>query len=51
MLRSALWRPGTWTPNAAPSRTVIAKDLEVNEQTREPLEIHYRPHYADRIHS
>jgi uncharacterized protein len=45
-LRSALWKPETWAPGAAPSRAVIAKGMERSHQTMEELEEYYGPSYG-----
>jgi len=49
-LRSALWKPETWNPEAAPSRAVIAKGMERSHQSMEELERYYGPTYADKIY-
>ncbi|MEY9966629.1 PPOX class probable FMN-dependent enzyme [Streptacidiphilus sp. MAP12-16] len=49
-LRSALWKPETWDPQAAPSRARIAKSLERPEEALEDLERYYGPQYGDRIY-
>lgn len=49
-LRSALWAPETWKPDAAPSQAVIAKNTTRQEQTIEELERYYGPTYAERIY-
>ena len=49
-LRSALWKPETWNPQAPPSRAVIAKTLERPEESLEELARYYGPSYADRIY-
>ncbi len=49
-LRSALWQPETWTPEAAPSRAVIARALERPHESVEELERHYGPRYADGLY-
>ncbi|MHA6761179.1 pyridoxamine 5'-phosphate oxidase family protein [Streptacidiphilus sp. PAMC 29251] len=49
-LRSAMWKPETWDPQAAPSRARIAKSLERPEQSLEELEQYYGPHYGDHIY-
>ena len=43
-LRSGLWRPETWDPDAAvPRRAVIARDVEPDGRTLEELDAYYRP--------
>jgi PPOX class probable FMN-dependent enzyme len=49
-LRSALWKPDTWQPSAAPSRPVIAKALERPDDDMAVLEQYYGPTYADTIY-
>jgi uncharacterized protein len=45
-LRSRLWDPETWDPDAVPSRAQIAKRLERPEDTIEELERYYGEAYA-----
>ncbi len=40
-LRSSLWNPETWQPDAVPSRAVIAKSLERPDDSMEELEAYY----------
>ncbi|MFC4113684.1 hypothetical protein [Nonomuraea zeae] len=47
-LRSALWKPETWAPGAAPSRARIAKSLERPDESLEDLEVYYGPRYGGR---
>jgi hypothetical protein len=49
-LRSALWKPETWTPQAAPSRPQIAKELERPDDPIEELERYYGPAYERTIY-
>lgn len=49
-LRSALWDPATWDPDAVPSRAQIAKALEARGETLEELEAYYGPGYAEKIY-
>jgi PPOX class probable FMN-dependent enzyme len=49
-LRSALWKPETWDPEAVPSRARISKSLERTDDALEDLERYYGPQYADRIY-
>ncbi|MGX6601825.1 pyridoxamine 5'-phosphate oxidase family protein [Micromonosporaceae bacterium Da 78-11] len=49
-LRSALWNPQTWTPEAAPSRATIAKAVERPEDDLADLEQYYGPGYAETIY-
>jgi PPOX class probable FMN-dependent enzyme len=45
-MRSKLWRPETWNPEALPSRAQIAKCVERPDVPIEVLEKHYGPDYA-----
>ena len=49
-LRSSLWKPETWTPDAAPSRARIAKSLERPDEELEDLEVYYGPQYGQRLY-
>ncbi len=40
-LRSELWKPETWNPDAVPSRAAIAKSLERPDDTMEEIEAYY----------
>ncbi|SFF17357.1 hypothetical protein SAMN05216251_109102 [Actinacidiphila alni] len=50
-LRSDLWKPDTWHPEAMASRARISKALERREDSLEALEEYYGPAYAERIYS
>ncbi len=45
-LRSQLWDPQTWSPDAAPRRAIIAKTLERPNEDFADIEAHYGPAYA-----
>lgn len=49
-LRSALWKPQTWAPDAVASRAVIAQTLERPDETLAALEAHYGPGYDDALY-
>jgi len=49
-LRSALWKPETWSPVAAPTRPEIAKALEAPEADLAELQRYYGPSYADTMY-
>ncbi|MBV8542119.1 MAG: pyridoxamine 5'-phosphate oxidase family protein [Pseudonocardiales bacterium] len=49
-LRSNLWQPATWNPQAAPSRAQIVQRLERPEETLEDLRRYYGPEYATRLY-
>ena len=46
-LRSALWKPEGWQPEAAPSRARIVKSLERPEADLAELEQYYGPQYGE----
>jgi len=50
-LRSQLWQPETWEPDALPSRARIAKAVERPYDPLEVLEQYYGPEYADRLYT
>ena len=45
-LRSTLWQPETWRPEALPSHAQLVKAVQRTEETLEELERHYGPEYA-----
>ncbi|MDQ6920621.1 MAG: pyridoxamine 5'-phosphate oxidase family protein, partial [Candidatus Dormibacteraeota bacterium] len=49
-LRSSLWDPTTWQPEAVPSRARIAKTLERPAEALDDLECYYGPAYAERLY-
>ncbi len=49
-LRSSLWQPSTWSPDAVPSRAAIAHALERPETPLAELEAYYGPSYADGLY-
>ncbi|NGO73321.1 pyridoxamine 5'-phosphate oxidase family protein [Streptomyces boncukensis] len=49
-LRSRIWDPASWQPDALPSRARLAKALDRQEDTLEFLEEYYGPSYAERIY-
>jgi PPOX class probable FMN-dependent enzyme len=40
-MRSGLWKPGTWTPDALPSHATLVKDVQVTEESLAELESYY----------
>jgi PPOX class probable FMN-dependent enzyme len=50
-LRSELWQPETWRPEALPSRPRLIKEVEAPVESLADLERHYGPEYATRIYS
>ena len=49
-LRSALWKPETWRPEALPSRARLVKAAEAPGDDLAALERHYGPEYAARLY-
>ncbi|MBM0124170.1 MSMEG_1061 family FMN-dependent PPOX-type flavoprotein [Pimelobacter simplex] len=50
-LRSQLWRPETWDPEArVPRRAVLAQRLERPDDSLEELDAYYGPGYAERLY-
>ncbi len=49
-LRSQLWSPETWDPEAMASRAAIAQRLERPDESLEELERYYGPTYAERLY-
>ena len=49
-LRSDLWKPETWNPDAVISRAQIAKDLERREDTLEEIQAYYGQQYTDGLY-
>ncbi|MFL6054847.1 MAG: pyridoxamine 5'-phosphate oxidase family protein [Actinoallomurus sp.] len=49
-LRSSIWKPETWNPDALPSHARIVKSVQQTEETLEELEHHYGPEYAKRLY-
>jgi PPOX class probable FMN-dependent enzyme len=49
-LRSKLWQPDTWRPDALPSHAQMVKSLQPCEETLEDLERYYGPEYETRIY-
>ena len=49
-LRSAMWKPETWTPDAVPPRSVIAQATEEFDMTPEQIAAHYGPGYGKKLY-
>ncbi len=49
-LRSRLWKPESWQPEAVMSRALIAKSLERPDDSLEELEAYYGEQYADHLY-
>lgn len=49
-LRSSLWEPDTWAPDAAPSRARVVQALERPEDSLEDLVAYYGPAYAKKLY-
>ncbi len=50
-LRSKLWQPESWSPDALPSQAQIIKSVQPCEETLAELEEYYGPAYADRLYA
>ena len=50
-LRSQLWLPETWRPDALPSRPRLIKEVEAPAESLADLERHYGPEYAKTIYA
>jgi uncharacterized protein len=50
LLRSKLWQPETWAPQALPSHARLVKDVQDTPETLEQLEEHYGPRYQKSIY-
>jgi len=49
-LRSELWAPETWTPDALPTRAQIVHALERTDEPLEVIERYYGPDYAKTLY-
>ena len=49
-MRSSLWQPGTWQPDALPPRAVIVKSVQATPETLEELQAHYGPGYEELLY-
>ena len=49
-MRSSLWDPQTWDPDAVPARAAIARTFERPEASLADLERDYGPGYAERLY-
>ncbi|MFC0507653.1 pyridoxamine 5'-phosphate oxidase family protein [Micromonospora costi] len=49
-LRSELWKPETWQPEALPSRARLVKEVEAPELDLADLERHYGPGYTQKLY-
>ena len=49
-LRSKLWKPETWDPEALPRRAVISQTLERPDDDLDTLDKHYGPQYEESIY-
>jgi PPOX class probable FMN-dependent enzyme len=50
LMRSRLWEPGTWNPDAVPPHPQIVKSVQPCEETLEELERHYGPQYESLLY-
>ncbi|MER7503448.1 pyridoxamine 5'-phosphate oxidase family protein [Nonomuraea pusilla] len=49
-LRSELWKPGSWNPDALPSHARLVKEIQAVEETVEQLEAYYGETYAQKLY-
>jgi PPOX class probable FMN-dependent enzyme len=49
-LRSSLWKPETWNPDALPSHPQIVKSVQHVEESLEELERYYGEAYSERLY-
>ncbi|MFF5264012.1 pyridoxamine 5'-phosphate oxidase family protein [Actinomadura viridis] len=49
-MRSALWKPESWEPDALPSQARMVKEIQRVEETLEDLERYYGAQYAERLY-
>ncbi|WP_019634388.1 pyridoxamine 5'-phosphate oxidase family protein [Actinomadura atramentaria] len=50
-LRSRLWKPGTWNPDALPSHARLVKEVQDTPETLEELEQYYGETYAKTLYA
>jgi uncharacterized protein len=49
-MRSGLWEPDTWNPDAVPPHAQIVKSVQPCDETLEELERHYGPQYESLLY-
>lgn len=49
-MRSRLWSPEDWSPDAMPSRAEIIHATEAPDESLAELEVHYGPGYSDQLY-
>ncbi|MFG2105807.1 pyridoxamine 5'-phosphate oxidase family protein [Micromonospora chersina] len=49
-LRSELWKPETWRPDALPTRARLVKEVEAPAENLADLERHYGPDYVRKLY-
>ncbi|TYB37679.1 pyridoxamine 5'-phosphate oxidase family protein [Micromonospora sp. AP08] len=49
-LRSELWKPETWRPDALPTRARLVKEVEAPTENLADLERHHGPDYARKLY-
>ncbi|MFC6159669.1 MSMEG_1061 family FMN-dependent PPOX-type flavoprotein [Kribbella sp. NPDC058693] len=49
-MRSKLWKPETWNPDAVPRRAVISQTLERPDEELTTLDEYYGPQYEEKIY-
>jgi predicted pyridoxine 5'-phosphate oxidase superfamily flavin-nucleotide-binding protein len=49
-MRSSLWQPETWLPEALPSHATLVKATQRTDESLEELERYYGPDYAKQLY-
>jgi hypothetical protein len=49
-MRSALWQPDRWDPDALPPHAAIVKSVQATPETLSELTQYYGPAYADKLY-
>ncbi|MFI0356850.1 pyridoxamine 5'-phosphate oxidase family protein [Actinomadura sp. 9N407] len=50
LMRSAVWKPETWDPDAMPSHARLVKEMQQVEESLEDLERYYGTEYAKKLY-
>ncbi|MFB4319502.1 pyridoxamine 5'-phosphate oxidase family protein [Actinomadura sp. 21ATH] len=50
LMRSSLWKPETWEPDALPSHARLVKDTQKTEESVEELERYYGEAYKEKLY-
>ncbi len=49
-MRSGIWKPETWTPDALPSHAQMVKETQTVDKTLEELTEYYGPQYEKQLY-